>query len=74
MRSLRRVTLHPIGQPSRILNPATERRAMVTTGFCPDIDRMSFTALSRIFLSPMASPTPMLSVIFTIFGTCMTLE
>ena len=73
MRSLRNVVLHPMGQPSRILNAATDFRAMVTIGFWPEISRMSFTALSRIFLSPTASPTPMLSVIFSTLGTCMTL-
>src|SRR5690554_6443845 len=33
MRSLRKVTLTPIGQPSRILKPATDFRANVTIGF-----------------------------------------
>ena len=47
---------------------------MVTIGFWPEINRMSFTAFSRIFLSPTASPTPMLSVIFTTLGICMALE
>jgi hypothetical protein len=33
---------------------------------------MSATALSRIFLSVVVSPTPMLSVIFDTRGTCIT--
>src|SRR5690606_10790617 len=67
----RRVTLQPIGQPSRILNEATETRDLVTTGFWPAILAMSATALSRIFLLVAASPTPMLSVIFSRRGTCI---
>ena len=35
MRSRRSVTMQPIGQPSRILKPATDLRALVTTGFWP---------------------------------------
>ena len=47
-------------------------RAFVTTGFCPVIFCMSATALSRIFLSAIASPTPMLRTIFSMRGTCIT--
>ena len=72
MRSRRRVTLQPTGQPSRILNAATDLRALVTMGCWPAIMRRSATALSMTFLSAMASPTPMFSVIFSIRGTCMT--
>ena len=45
--------------------------ASVVIGFWPAIFAMSSTAFSRIFLLPTASPTPMLSVIFSIFGTCI---
>ena len=44
-------------------------RALVITGFWPEIFCMSATALSRIFLSPVASPTPMFSVILVMRGT-----
>jgi len=64
-----KVTLQPIGQPSRILNEATEMRDLVTSGFWPLILAMSATAFSRIFLFAAASPTPMLSVILESFGT-----
>ena len=43
------------------------------SGFCPVIFVRSPTALSMIFLSATASPTPMFTVILVIFGTCMTL-
>jgi hypothetical protein len=66
------VTLQPIGQPSRILNEATETRALVTIGFWPEIFAMSSTAFSSTFLLPTASPTPMLSVILVRRGTCIT--
>ena len=43
-----------MAQPSRILNPATDFLALVTIGCCPgNQTRMSLTALSRIFLSPI---------------------
>src|SRR6185437_7365595 len=41
------------------------------TGFWPAIFSRSPAALSRIFLSATASPTPMLSVIFATRGTCI---
>jgi hypothetical protein len=66
------VTLQPIGQPSRILNEATDTRDLVTCGFWPVILAMSATAFSRIFLFVAASPTPMLSVILDRRGTCIT--
>src|SRR3546814_4100263 len=58
----RRVTLQPIGQPSRILNDATDTRDLVTIGFWPETFAMSATAFSSTFLLVAASPTPMLSV------------
>jgi len=44
---------------------------LVITGFCPAILARSATALSSTFLSPTVSPTPMLSVILRMRGTCM---
>jgi len=71
MRAPRSVTMQPIGNPARSLKLAIERRALVITGFCPAILAMSATALSSVFLSPTVSPTPMLSVILWMRGTCM---
>ncbi|MNV86559.1 hypothetical protein D3C71_1806030 [compost metagenome] len=71
MVSRRSVTLQPIGQPSRILNEATETRDLVTTGFWPVILVMSATAFSSTFLLVAASPTPMFKVTLTRRGTCI---
>src|SRR5882724_7171004 len=68
----RNVTLQPIAKLSRTLNDAIDLRARVTSGFWPVIFARSPTALSMIFLSATASPTPMLTVILVIFGTSMT--
>ena len=46
-------------------------RALVITGFCPEIFCMSAAAFSRSFLSPTASPTPMLSTTLVTRGTCI---
>ena len=55
----RRVVLQPIGQPSRILNEATDTRAFVTMGFSPEILAMSSTAFSSTFLLPTGlAPRP----------------
>ena len=67
-----KVTLHPIGIPSLILKFATDFLALVTKGFCPDINVMSSTALSKIFLSFKASPTPIFRVILVTLGTAIT--
>ena len=72
MRSRRRVTFAPIGMPSRSLNCAIDFFALVTTGFWPAMSSISDAACSTFFLSCVASPTPMLSTIFSIFGTSMT--
>jgi len=53
------------------LKPAIDLRDFVITGFWPAIFARSATAFSRIFLSATASPTPMLSVIFWMRGTCI---
>ncbi len=69
IRFFRRVTLHPMGYPSLILNPASDRLAKHTTGLCPAIAVISETACSITFLSAIASPTPILSVTFSNLGT-----
>ena len=69
MRSRRNVTLHPIGIPSRILNAATDLRAIVVTGRWPEIFSISSRAFSSTFLSATASPTPIFSVILVMRGT-----
>src|SRR5882757_9084473 len=71
MRSPRKVTLQPIAWPSRTLNVATDFFALVTAGFWPVIFAISAVAASMTFLSATASPTPMLTVIFKIRGTCI---
>ena len=71
MRAPRSVTMQPTGKPARTLKFAIDLRALVTTGFWPAIATMSATACSMIFLSPVASPTPMFSVILVTRGTCI---
>ena len=71
MRSPRSVTMQPMGMFSRILKFAMALRVRVMAGFWPAILVMSATALSIIFLSFTASPTPMLRVILVMRGTCM---
>jgi len=71
MRVPRRVTMQPTGKSFRILKTAIDFFALVTTGFWPAILVRSASALSRIFLSVVVSPTPMLSVIFLMRGTCI---
>ena len=69
MRSRRRVTLQPIGMPSRSLNWAIDFLALVITGFWPAICSISAAAVSTFFLSWVASPTPMLMTILSRRGT-----
>ena len=71
MRSPRNVTLQPMAWPSRTLNVATDFFALVTAGFWPVILAMSAVAASMTFLSATASPTPMLTVILRMRGTCI---
>ena len=59
----------PIGMPSRSLKFAIAFLARVTTGFCPLIAASSSTAESRSFGFCVASPSPMLSTIFSRRGT-----
>ena len=49
------------GKPTRL-------GAMII-GFCPEIMVKSFTAPSNTFALSFASPTPILIIIFSIFGT-----
>ena len=46
--------------------------ALVITGFCPAICASSFTAPSISLAFCVASPSPMLIEILSIFGTAMT--
>ena len=74
MRSPRSVTLQPMGMPSRILKPAIEFLARVTSGRCRLMIASSSTASSSAFELSLASPTPMLSVIFWSRGTAITVS
>src|SRR5919199_2547268 len=69
--SPRRVTLAPTGIPSRILNPAMLLRALLSCAFWPVILVRSSIAPSRALLFCAASPTPMLTTIFSSRGTRM---
>ena len=57
--------------PSRILKPAIEFLARVMTGRWPAIVASSSTASSSAFELSLASPTPMLRVIFSSRGTAI---
>jgi len=46
-------------------------RARVTTAFWPAMSARSSAAVDAFFESAVDSPTPMLSTIFSIEGTCM---
>src|SRR5215203_1985655 len=65
MRSPRRVTLAPTGMPSRILNPAMDFLASLSWAFWPVILARSSIAPSMARLLTTASPTPMLTTIFS---------
>ena len=71
MRVRRRVTLQPTIMPARSLNVAMDFLALVITGRCPVIRANSSAALSIFLRSWDASPTPMLTTIFSSFGTRM---
>ena len=68
MRSLRRVTIAPMGMPARSLKFAIAFLERVTTGFCPVIAFSSSTAASMIFGFVTAAPRPMLMTIFSSAG------
>ena len=74
MRAPRSVTATPMGMPSRSLKLAIDLRARRTFGFWPAIVASCSVAASSSFVSFLASPTPMLSVIFSRRGVCITLE
>ena len=71
MRAPRSVTLQPIGRPSRSLKDAIAFFDLQSSGFWPVILVRSAAAASTTLRSATASPTPMLTVILVIFGTCM---
>ena len=71
MRAPRSVTLQPIAIPSRSLKPAMDLVAFVISGFWPAMIAICSTASSRAFAFCLASPTPMLSVIFWTRGACI---
>jgi len=74
IRSPRKVTMQPIDMPSRSLNAAIERRALVMTGRWPAINWRSPTAPSSSDCCWVALPTPMLMTILVSRGTCITLD
>ena len=71
MRSPRSVTLAPMGWPSRRWNVAMDLRARRMDGCWPVMARRSAMAPSMALESVAASPTPMFTTIFSIFGTHM---
>ena len=71
MRSPRSVTLTPTGIPSRSLKFAIDLRARRMAGFWPAITPSCSLAASSSAVLSFASPTPMLSVIFSILGACI---
>ena len=60
--------------PSRTLNWAIDLRARRMFGCCPVIVASCSVAASSTFESCLASPTPMLTVIFSIRGACIGVE
>ena len=74
MRARRRVTATPTGIPSRSLKLAIDLRARRTLGCWPAMVASCSCAASRIFVSCLASPTPMFRVIFRRRGTSIMLE
>ena len=69
MREARRVTLAPMGTPSRSLKLAMDFLARVMTGFWPAMACRSAAAKSMTLALSRASPTPMLMTIFSRRGT-----
>ena len=70
--SPRSVTLSPIAMPSRILKPAIDFLALVITRLLAgDQRRAASAACVERLAVVLASPTPMLSVIFVMRGTCI---
>src|SRR5713226_4071584 len=71
MWSPRNVTAHPMGMPLRILKFAMDFFARVIIAFCPVIWPSSTAAVSSSLAFWLASPRPMLTVIFFSFGTAI---
>ena len=71
MRTRRRVTRQPTGQPSRTAKPATDLRARVTTAVWLLMRPRSSRAFSSVFLSRAALPSPMLRTIFSSRGAAI---
>ena len=71
MRAPRSVTFAPTAIPSRSLKLAIDLRALRTCARWAAMIVSSSIAESSAFASVFASPTPMLSVIFSISGTSM---
>ena len=67
------VTLVPTGCPFRTLNCAIDFFDRRVTGFCPVMRPSSSAPTSMIFAFEVASPRPMFTTTFAIFGTAMTL-
>ena len=72
IRSPRSVTIVAIGMPLRTLNCAIDFLARRVTGFWPVMRASSSAPVSTIFAFAVASPRPMLTTTFSIFGTAMT--
>src|ERR1700722_1342808 len=73
MVSPRRVTMAPMGMPSRTLKAAMDFLALVVTGFWPAMAARSATRGSMILTFCVASPRPMLMTIFSSLGIAMAL-
>ena len=67
----RRVTLAPMGMPSRSLKLATDFLALVMTAFWPVMVVRSFTTASSTLAFSRASLQPTLTTIFSRRGICM---
>jgi hypothetical protein len=74
MRARRSVTATPTGIPSRTLNEATDFFARRTLGCWPEIVASCSLAASSIWVFCLASPIPMLRVIFSSVGTANGVE
>ena len=74
MRARRRVTATPTGISSRTLKLAIDFLARRTLGRWPAIVASCSVAASSILVFCLASPTPMLRVIFSRVGAAIGLE
>ncbi len=69
--SPRRVTLAPMGMPSRSLKFATDFLALVMTAFWPVMVARSLQTASSTLALSRASPQPTLTTTLSILGICM---